>query len=82
MSVIGFDDVLAATTYPPLTTVAAHCAEAGVRAVELLGEILQGGLDHSERVVISTELVIRSTTSPPRKPPRKQAGGGRQLATA
>jgi LacI family transcriptional regulator len=66
MSIVGFDDVLAATTYPPLTTVAAHCAEAGARAVDLLCEILQTGQSPEERIVIPNELVVRATTSPPR----------------
>jgi LacI family transcriptional regulator len=79
MSIVGFDDVLAARTYPPLTTVAAHCAEAGARAVELLGEILQSGRSQAERVVIPTELVVRATTSQPRK---RQAGPGKPLAAA
>jgi DNA-binding LacI/PurR family transcriptional regulator len=72
MSVVGFDDVLASTTYPPLTTVAAHCAEAGARAVELLTGILQSGRSQAERIVIPTELVIRSTAAPPGKPVRQQ----------
>lgn len=79
MSIVGFDDVLAARTYPPLTTVAAHCAEAGARAVELLGEILQSGRGRAERVVIPTELVVRATTSQPNK---RQTGRGKPLAAA
>jgi LacI family transcriptional regulator len=67
MSVVGFDDVLAARTYPPLTTVAAHCAELGVRAVELLLEILESGRNEAPRIVIPTELVVRATTSEPAK---------------
>jgi LacI family transcriptional regulator len=69
MSVVGFDDVLAARTSPPLTTVAAHCAELGVRTVELLVEILESGRNEAERIVIPTELVVRATTSEPAKLP-------------
>lgn len=69
MSVVGFDDVIAARTYPPLTTVAAHCAESGVRAVELLVEILESGRNQAERIVIPTELVVRATTSEPARLP-------------
>ncbi len=82
MSVIGFDDVLAERTYPPLTTVAAHCAESGAQAVALLCEILQGGRAETERVIIPTELVVRATTAPPRKPSRRTEAGAKPLAAA
>jgi LacI family transcriptional regulator len=82
MSVVGFDDVLAARTYPPLTTVAAHCAEAGSQAVALLSEILQSGRCPIERVVIPTKLVIRATTSRPNITARRRAAGGKPLAAA
>jgi LacI family transcriptional regulator len=80
VSIIGFDDVLAATTYPPLTSVAAHCADAGRHAVELLTRILQGGGSAGERVVIPTGLVVRATTAPPGKR-RSKAGRHRALTT-
>ncbi len=82
MSVVGFDDVLAARTYPPLTTVAAHCAEAGAQAVALLGDILENGRCPVERVVIPTELVVRATTSPPHMAARRRAAGAKRLAAA
>jgi LacI family transcriptional regulator len=62
MSIVGFDDVLASTTYPPLTTVAAHSADAGRQAVKLLAELLSEGKVQEERIVIPTELIIRATT--------------------
>jgi LacI family transcriptional regulator len=65
LSVVGCDDVLAATTYPPLTTVAAHCREAGERAVELLLEMLATGAPRATPITIATELVVRATTAPP-----------------
>jgi Transcriptional regulators len=65
MSVVGFDDVLAPTTYPPLTTVAAHSAEIGRQAVELLVSVLNGGRNIADRIIIPTELVIRATTTVP-----------------
>jgi LacI family transcriptional regulator len=82
MSVVGFDDVLAARTYPPLTTVAAHCAEAGAQAVALLSEILQNGRCPIERVVIPTELVVRATTSRPHMIARRRAPDGKPFAAA
>jgi LacI family transcriptional regulator len=69
MSIVGFDDVLASTTYPPLTTVAAHSAEAGTQAVKLLAEILSRGQIQDECIIIPTELIIRATTGQPAKRP-------------
>ena len=65
LSVVGCDDVLAATTYPPLTTIAAHCAEAGQRAVELLLEMLASGAPRTTPITIAAELIVRATTAPP-----------------
>lgn len=62
-SVVGCDGVLAPTVYPPLTSVAAHCAEAGAQAVDLLVEAMQGKAPANKRIVLSTELVIRMTTA-------------------
>lgn len=73
MSVVGFDDVLAATTYPPLTTVAAHSDQAGTQAVGLLNSILKNGRDQTERIVVPTELVVRGTTARPGRPMRSWA---------
>ncbi len=69
MSIVGFDDVLASTTYPPLTTVAAHSADAGRQAVKLLAELLSTGKVQEERIVIPTELVVRATTDQPTRRP-------------
>ncbi len=63
-SVIGCDDVLAATTYPPLTTVSAHGGDAGRNAVDLLVSSLDGNQADVRRV-LSTSLVLRSTTAKP-----------------
>jgi LacI family transcriptional regulator len=69
MSIVGFDDVLAASTYPPLTTVAAHSADAGTQAAKLLTEVLSRGQVQDERIIISTELIVRATTGQPAKRP-------------
>ncbi|MEU6849105.1 LacI family DNA-binding transcriptional regulator [Actinacidiphila alni] len=70
-SVAGCDDVLAAQTFPPLTTVSARAREAGATAVELLTSRLGGGSAMSDaRVMLDTELVARATTGP-----RPQPGG-------
>jgi LacI family transcriptional regulator len=63
-SVIGCDDVLAATMSPPLTTVSAHGGAAGRAAVDLLVSLLNG--NHADaRRILDTTLVLRSTTAPP-----------------
>lgn len=65
-SIVGCDDVLAATTYPPLTTISSRCAEAGELAVRLLLEILGGrGAEAVERHTLDSHLVLRATTGPP-----------------
>jgi LacI family transcriptional regulator len=75
VSVIGCDDIIANTIYPPLTTVAAHCMLAGATAVDLL---LDGLADHGavpRRRVITGELIVRATTG---SAPRRKAAGGRK----
>jgi LacI family transcriptional regulator len=70
-SIIGCDDVLAATTHPPLTTVSAHGGDAGIAAVDLLLATIRGQADSGDlRVVIPTSLVTRATTACPGKRPR------------
>jgi LacI family transcriptional regulator len=69
ISIVGFDDVLASTTYPPLTTVAAHCTDAGTQAVKLLAEFLSKGQIRDDRIIIPTELIVRATTDQPAKRP-------------
>lgn len=64
-SVIGCDDVLGATTYPPLTTVSNRCIEAGEIAVSLLIDALRHRAGSDVRHVLDTHLVIRETTGAP-----------------
>lgn len=64
-SVIGCDDVLGATTYPPLTTVSNRCVEAGAIAVSLLMEALRTNATNDVRHVLDTHLVLRTTTDVP-----------------
>jgi DNA-binding LacI/PurR family transcriptional regulator len=69
ISVVGFDDIPEAAHFsPPLTTVRQNFAEIGRRAVALLLSELSGGIgqdhDHDQ---IAPELVVRSSTAPPRR---------------
>jgi LacI family transcriptional regulator len=66
MSVIGCDNVLAATMYPQLTSVAGHGGEAGRVAVDLLLSLLEARVARDVRYVIGGELVVRATTTKPR----------------
>lgn len=61
-SVIGCDDVLGATTYPPLTSVSARCDEAGEVALDLLGDVLRLRALRDVRYALETRLVVRSST--------------------
>lgn len=85
-SVIGCDDVLAATTYPPLTTVALHSADAGDIAVSVLLQLLGGRELGDVRYLLDSSLTVRATTGPahsrlrvspppteaPRRPPARR----------
>ncbi|CAH1653628.1 LacI family transcriptional regulator [Hyphomicrobiales bacterium] len=63
-SVVGCDDVLGATTYPPLTTVSARCKEAGQVAADLLIDLLKVKAMRDVRYVLESHLVVRGTTGP------------------
>ena len=62
-SIVGCDDIVAATTQPPLTTISAGSAAAGRAAVDLLLRQLDAkpGAVGDERIVIGTHLVVRAT---------------------
>ena len=63
-SVIGCDDVLADTTYPPLTTVTLHSADAGEIAVSVLLQLLGGRELGDVRYSLDSNLTVRGTTGP------------------
>ena len=65
LSVVGFDDLPAARwVSPPLTTVRQPLADMGRVAAEMLGDLIGGTPLRSQRVELSTELVIRDSTAP------------------
>jgi DNA-binding LacI/PurR family transcriptional regulator len=67
VSVVGFDDMEeAAHFWPPLTTVRQSFGEVGRRSVDALISEIQAGEHHHQPVSVATELVIRSSTAPPR----------------
>jgi DNA-binding LacI/PurR family transcriptional regulator len=68
ISVVGFDDIPEAAYFtPPLTTVRQDFMEMGRRSVHLLLGQLDGGLRPSTGETVAPELVVRSSTAPPRR---------------
>jgi len=65
ISVIGYDDIQAASYFsPPLTTVRQNKKKLGQEAIGLLLDIFRGDLDENESkdIIIESELIIRGTT--------------------
>ncbi|MFI9006770.1 substrate-binding domain-containing protein [Actinosynnema sp. NPDC053489] len=68
LSVVGFDDLPAATrTTPPLTTVRQPLAAMGTRAGRMLADLIAGHRPAPNRVELPTTLVVRSSTAPPNR---------------
>lgn len=70
VSVVGFDAIeLSGFSTPPLTTVRQDFGQIGVELVRLVvGQVRHGAQSVHDRVLVPTELVVRSTTTAP--PPR------------
>jgi DNA-binding LacI/PurR family transcriptional regulator len=68
LSVVGFDDIPAASwTLPRLTTVHQPIREKGRRAAHRLIAAIRSGTEHRPVVeVLPTRLVVRGTSGPPR----------------
>ena len=67
LSVVGFDDIrFARYLRPPLTTIAQPMREIGEGCVRLLLEILRGNTIAPVSVTLAHQLVIRSSTAPPK----------------
>ncbi len=67
ISITGYDGIdLAAHVSPALTTVHIPCAEMGEVAADFLAARLEGR-SVAEKTCLGTDLVIRSSTAPPRK---------------
>jgi len=66
VSLVGFDGLPdAAQLWPPLTTVQQHPERVGALAVDALLAEIDG--DRLETPLVGTELVVRSSTAPPRR---------------
>jgi beta-xylosidase len=69
LSVVGFDDLpVSRWASPPLTTVRQPLAEMGSTAARMLGELMDGGPLRTNRVELSTELIVRESTALPKQP--------------
>ncbi|WP_062378765.1 LacI family DNA-binding transcriptional regulator [Demequina pelophila] len=67
LSVVGFDDtLLAQMSAPPLTTVHQPIADIGRTAVATIQRLARGATLATKRVELSTHLVVRDSTAPPR----------------
>ncbi|TCR79504.1 LacI family DNA-binding transcriptional regulator [Rhizobium sp. BK376] len=64
ISVVGCDNIIATTMYPSLTTVDAHCAETGAKAIDLLLQTLSQQSQSQDRKVINGEFIARASTGP------------------
>jgi LacI family transcriptional regulator len=65
LSVVGFDDLpVARWVSPPLTTVRQPLAEMGRAAAQMLGDLIENIPLRSNRVELSTELIVRESTAP------------------
>lgn len=68
LSIVGFNDVgYAHRLQPPLTTIRIPHYEVGRRAAELLLALVEDRDRHPETVMLAGELVIRGSTSRPRR---------------
>jgi len=61
IALVGFDDSLAAHTNPPLTTVRQPTQRMGMLATETLIDIIQHPDSQPRRLILPTELVVRSS---------------------
>jgi DNA-binding LacI/PurR family transcriptional regulator len=67
VSVAGFDDIpLAAYATPPLTTVGFSGIQEGIRAGEIVMDLLEGRIRPGYRETIETRLVVRESTAKPK----------------
>jgi LacI family transcriptional regulator len=68
VSVVGFDDLPEVRwSSPPLTTVRQPLAEMGMLAARTVLRLAQRERIESQRVELSTDLVVRDSTAPPRR---------------
>ena len=69
LSVVGFDDLpMSAWVSPPLTTIVQPLANMAAMATRIVLDALGGRIDtSSNRIELTTSLVVRASTAPPRR---------------
>ncbi|MGH3167215.1 MAG: substrate-binding domain-containing protein, partial [Trebonia sp.] len=71
LSIVGFDDLrVTRWASPPLTTVRQPLAEMGRTAAQMLGDLIEGTPLRTNRIELSTELIIRESTAAPNGVPQ------------
>jgi LacI family transcriptional regulator len=78
LSVVGFDDLpMSGWVSPPLTTIVQPLAQMAATATRTVLALLDGTMDtSSNRVELTTSLIVRSSTAPPPdRAGRRRAGG-------
>jgi LacI family transcriptional regulator len=78
LSVVGFDDLpMSGWVSPPLTTIIQPLASMAAMATRTVLALLDGRTDtSSNRVELTTSLVVRASTAPPRKKPAGRGTSG------
>lgn len=65
---VGFDDLpLATLPEPRLTTIRQPVYQFGVKAVEILLDLIENGIEPPRRIIMDTELIIRNSCGASRK---------------
>lgn len=65
---VGFDDLpLARMTEPQLTTMQQPVQQSGVKAVEMLIELIDNNQEPTQRIIMDAKLVVRDSSGPARK---------------
>ncbi|HEX7490791.1 MAG TPA: LacI family DNA-binding transcriptional regulator [Candidatus Limnocylindrales bacterium] len=68
LSVVGFDDVeLCQWVSPQLTTVHQPLAEMAREATRIVVELSRGGTSPNRRIELSTSVIVRASTAPPKR---------------
>jgi LacI family transcriptional regulator len=69
LSVVGFDDLpMSAWVSPPLTTIVQPLADMAAMATHTVLDLLAGRIDtSSNRIELTTSLVVRASTAPPQR---------------
>jgi DNA-binding LacI/PurR family transcriptional regulator len=66
---VGFDDLpVTRWASPPMTSIRQPLADMGSVAAQMLGDLIEGKPLRSNRVELSTELIVRESTAVPGRP--------------